>query len=300
MRHTGTKLHQQTRKAITKRQPALMTAIRKYNRYCDTLEELAGNSCIPIPRHLSTKLTILRDDPYLMEDVWVDPVSTSPPAWLTNQNVRKGIRAMLKIDRCLEERRRLGIEADNMCAWFGRELSALALAIHSPKSDSLLCEDMRLEDLLTDLMRLDTHIQFQLTQRYADVMRFQYLWQTPFASPLRYDSHITEANLLAAHLSGIPSGDRISLTWLPPSINDFQLLEEVHADIHNPQSPEDSDTDTDDATVDNVDEILFAEALEEEPEELSVDLKITWMIPVCARCMNPVLLLTITLVKPIV
>jgi hypothetical protein len=59
-----------------------------------------------------------------MEDVWVDPVSTSPPAWLTDANVRK------------EEYRRLGIEADNMCAWFGRELAALTLAIYSSESKS--------------------------------------------------------------------------------------------------------------------------------------------------------------------
>ncbi|KAG0699786.1 hypothetical protein DFH29DRAFT_983380 [Suillus ampliporus] len=36
----GTKLHQQTRKAIAKRQPALMTAIRKFNSYCEQLDLL--------------------------------------------------------------------------------------------------------------------------------------------------------------------------------------------------------------------------------------------------------------------
>ncbi|KAG6369027.1 hypothetical protein JVT61DRAFT_1973 [Boletus reticuloceps] len=36
----GTKLHQQTRKAIAKRQPALLSAIRKFNSYCEHLETL--------------------------------------------------------------------------------------------------------------------------------------------------------------------------------------------------------------------------------------------------------------------
>lgn len=164
-----------------------MTAIRKYNRYCDSLGQLAGTSSIPIPRQLSTKLTILRDDPYLMEDVWVEPVSASPPAWLTDANVRKGIRAMLKLDRCLEERRRLGIEANNMCAWFGRELAAITVSIQSPQSKSCL----RILNVvrLTSIIPPDSHIQFQLRQRYTDIMRFKDLWKTPLVSTLRYDSH---------------------------------------------------------------------------------------------------------------
>ena len=60
-----------------------------------------------------------------MEDVWIHPVSDIPPLWLTDASVRKGIRGMLKIDRCEEEQQRLGIEADGMCAWFGHELAAV-------------------------------------------------------------------------------------------------------------------------------------------------------------------------------
>jgi hypothetical protein len=103
----GTKLHQQTRKAITKRKPALLAAIRKFNKYCDILADLAdldnSNLTIPLPRHLSSELNILRDDPYLMEDVWVQSIDGEAPLWLTDVDVRKGIRAMLKQDRCLEE-----------------------------------------------------------------------------------------------------------------------------------------------------------------------------------------------------
>jgi hypothetical protein len=38
---------------------------------------------------------------------------------------------MLKLDRCTEEFRCLGIEADNLCWWFGRELAAIELAIQT-------------------------------------------------------------------------------------------------------------------------------------------------------------------------
>ena len=71
---TGTKLHQQTHKAISKRRPALMTAIRKFNKYCETLEKLYDPSWkIPLPLLLSLQLATLQDQPSLMEDVWITP-----------------------------------------------------------------------------------------------------------------------------------------------------------------------------------------------------------------------------------
>jgi hypothetical protein len=131
----GTKLHQQTRKAISKRQPALMTALRKFNAYCERLEELYNPAYgIPLPTPLPTKLNDLRNDQSLMEDVWITPSTGDVPRWLQDQDIRDGIRAMLKRDRCIEEQRRLGLEADNLCRWFGDELSAIELALLTPGS----------------------------------------------------------------------------------------------------------------------------------------------------------------------
>jgi len=131
----GTKLHQHTRKAISKRKPALMAAIRKFNRYCETLESLHQPSwSIPIPRPLPTGLAALRNGSDLQEDVWITPSDGKLPRWLDDSDVRDGIRAMLKVDRCSEERQRLRIEADNLCRWFGRELAAVELALRTPSS----------------------------------------------------------------------------------------------------------------------------------------------------------------------
>ena len=69
-----------------------------------------------------------------MEDVWVDQTTGPGPRWLTDVNVRKGIRAVLKSDRCLEERRRLGLDADNLFQWFGRQIAAMTLALKLPAS----------------------------------------------------------------------------------------------------------------------------------------------------------------------
>lgn len=135
----GTKLHQQTRKAIAKRQPALMSSIRKFNQYCQRLHELRDTSVIiPIPSPLPTKLDDLWNDPTLLEDVWISPCTGEVPQWLEDLDTRDGIRALLKRDRCQEEQHRLGQEADNMCRWFGRELAAVELALRQPQRTSLI------------------------------------------------------------------------------------------------------------------------------------------------------------------
>jgi len=115
-----------------------MAAIRKFNTYCERLAELYdASSCVPLPSPLPTKLADLQNDQSLLEDVWVTPSIGEIPRWLEDTDVRDGIRAVLKIDRCLEEQRRLGMEADNMCRWFGHELCALELAIRQPESKSI-------------------------------------------------------------------------------------------------------------------------------------------------------------------
>ena len=72
-----------------------------------------------------------------MEDVWVNSTMGPGPRWLTDGDVHKGICVMLKSDCCLEERRRLGLEADNLCEWFGRQLAAITLALKLPASKSI-------------------------------------------------------------------------------------------------------------------------------------------------------------------
>jgi hypothetical protein len=90
----GTKLHQSTRKAISKRKPALMNAIRKYNKYCETLEALYNPEWdIPLPEPLPTQLAVLRDGSNLMEDVWITRAEGMVPRWLEDADVRDGIRS---------------------------------------------------------------------------------------------------------------------------------------------------------------------------------------------------------------
>ena len=77
------KLHQQTRKAIAKQQPALMSAIRKFNAYCEELAALHDPGwSIPLPAPLHMKLNDLRNHQSLMEDIWISPAIRKIPRWV--------------------------------------------------------------------------------------------------------------------------------------------------------------------------------------------------------------------------
>lgn len=111
MNSKGTRLHQQARKNIQKRKPALLRAIKKFNDYCETLRsfELPFPN-FPIPSPLPTDFSELQNDETLMFDVWVDSntINTNNQAWLIDPKVREGIRFIHDINRSTEEHRRLG------------------------------------------------------------------------------------------------------------------------------------------------------------------------------------------------
>ena len=112
-----------------------MTAIRKFNKYCSELvEQYQSEWNFPLPNTLPTELGPLREDSSLLADVWVTRIATTVPKWLEDPKIRSGIRAVLDKDRCLEERRRLGLEADNLCRSYGRELAAIELSMRQQKS----------------------------------------------------------------------------------------------------------------------------------------------------------------------
>ncbi|KAG1727949.1 uncharacterized protein EDB91DRAFT_1239464 [Suillus paluster] len=199
----GTKLHQQTRKAIAKHQPALLTALRQFNTYCEQLEALYDSSWgIPLPSPLPTKLTELRSDPHLMEDVWITPSMGQVPRWLEDADVRDGIHALLKHVHCQEEQKRLGVKVDNLCHFFGEELAALKLALCTPG-----CE------LISVLLR----------QRRNQLLRLQTHWANPLASALRFTSRAKDALEIAITLSG--SAQMPNMHWLSTTLLEVPDLE---------------------------------------------------------------------------
>ncbi|KAF7967404.1 hypothetical protein HWV62_34409 [Athelia sp. TMB] len=190
----GTKAHQRTRQAITKRKPALLRAIHTFNKYCAQLTDLHNPSWgIPLPQPLPINLAALRDRSDLMEDVWISRREEEMPRWLADSDIRDGIRALLKKDGCLWERRRLGNEADNLCRWLGTELSAVELAIR---------------------MKNHSPLHVLLAEHRRQLLFLQKRWSTPLASNVRFESAVREATRTAQVLSG--EDPELVLDWIVP------------------------------------------------------------------------------------
>ncbi|KAJ7834258.1 hypothetical protein B0H14DRAFT_2363941 [Mycena olivaceomarginata] len=129
----GTKLYQATQKAISKRAPALLKAIHRFNDHCATLERLrpAGTN-IPIPSALPTQLGPLRNSQSLHEDVWVTPQDGEIPRWMDDEDVRDGIRSLHVLDRCKEKARRLDRERQKSCGMAGQGARSAAPRAPAP------------------------------------------------------------------------------------------------------------------------------------------------------------------------
>lgn len=128
-------MHQRTINAMKKRTPAINRALKHYNDLCARLATLRpARSTFPLPEPLSTDLKHLRNNEALMRDVYIAAGDTPAPAWLVDNDVRKGIRAIQTQDRCAEEEQRLTREWRNLCDWHANEMAAVEQAAAKPSS----------------------------------------------------------------------------------------------------------------------------------------------------------------------
>lgn len=74
-----------------------------------------------------------------MEDVWITPYEVRIPRWLENADIRNGIRAVQRVDRCTEEAKRLDREATHLCLWLAAEAAAVRRAITNATGEPPLC-----------------------------------------------------------------------------------------------------------------------------------------------------------------
>ncbi|KAJ2911367.1 hypothetical protein MD484_g9047, partial [Candolleomyces efflorescens] len=231
----GTNLHQKIAKKVTKRAPALVTAIRKFNGLTLQIEQLNKPEFnIPTPRSLPTDLKELRKPgSEVWEDVWTTRLDLKPPKWLESKEARDGIRAMLKLDRCKEEMKRLAMEANNLCNWYGRELASIETAVSQPQNARL---SLQLEEAREGLLLLRNH------------------WATPFASRIRFEGKIEEAVATPSRLGLSPF--KRHLNWVLPVVNQSQDI--AHDDLDQ------------DATEENIQDDL-AMQLFEDPDTTIVD-----------------------------
>ncbi|KAK7456327.1 hypothetical protein VKT23_010574 [Stygiomarasmius scandens] len=136
------KLHDHTRDSVQRRDPSILALATKYNNLCGEICDLIDrgkattHAVYPIKIDKSTLFDLDTN-----EDIWqnvglTDNGDEPPPPWMVEENVRKGIRAMLELDRCAEEHARLQIQRQSLQEWFVEEWQILMVAFERERSST--------------------------------------------------------------------------------------------------------------------------------------------------------------------
>ncbi|KAJ7433812.1 hypothetical protein FB451DRAFT_1195879 [Mycena latifolia] len=127
--------------AVKRREPTISKVNTEYNRLCGEISKLIKEG--KAPRGAVAPVPIPAKDE--------DDRESMPLPWLCDERVRAGIKAMLEVDRCDEEDKRLKKERCSLQVWFAEEWDVVNLAI--AQADSLE-DEYHLKLRRDDLVRL--------------------------------------------------------------------------------------------------------------------------------------------------
>ncbi|KAJ6581299.1 hypothetical protein B0H19DRAFT_1251527 [Mycena capillaripes] len=118
VKKTDPKLTTHIEDAVKRRNPGIQELVRHYNRLCAQMATLIGQK--KAPRNVE-----------IWQDVGLDDVydEQEPPLWLKTEQVRNGIKGMLKLDRCTEEEPRVFHECRALRYWLVEEWDAVSSAM---------------------------------------------------------------------------------------------------------------------------------------------------------------------------
>ncbi|KAG2030262.1 hypothetical protein BDR03DRAFT_936700 [Suillus americanus] len=124
------KLHANTQQSIKRREPGILKLVSTYNGLCSQLRSLICQRQAPpyaIMPHIIPRdgIFLLDVDDDIWQDVGLDNDTMVPPAWLSDDAVRNGIRLQLEVDRCVEEEARLMRERAVIQEWMLAEWGAI-------------------------------------------------------------------------------------------------------------------------------------------------------------------------------
>ncbi|KAF8130556.1 hypothetical protein EV363DRAFT_1399064 [Boletus edulis] len=132
------KLHTHTQSAISRREPAIMSLVVKYNSLCDKLEHHITHGRAPqgviSPLKISKeRLWSLDVDDGIWQDVGLEDAKETHaiPNWLGNDETRQGIQAMLEFNQLLKR------ERSAMQCWMKREWDAVLKALADTEDEAL-------------------------------------------------------------------------------------------------------------------------------------------------------------------
>jgi hypothetical protein len=121
---------------IKRKEPGIQQLRKKYNDLCDELESLIKQGSAPrgavVPHRIEKEgLFKLDVDDEIWQDIGLDDMDYNGeiPDWMGNEDVRKGIKSLLELDRCQEEERRICKERLAMQEWMLEEWQCVTEAI---------------------------------------------------------------------------------------------------------------------------------------------------------------------------
>ncbi|KAG1882379.1 hypothetical protein F4604DRAFT_1577463 [Suillus subluteus] len=137
------KLHANTQHSIKRRKPGILKLVSTYNGLCSQIQSLIRQQRVPpfaIPPHSIPHDGIfqLDVDDNIWQDIGLDDTTVNPPAWLSDEAIRNGIRSQLEVDRCLEEEAWLMRERSVMQEWMLTEWEGIQGALMNAGSDIVL------------------------------------------------------------------------------------------------------------------------------------------------------------------
>lgn len=145
-------LSDHTKTSMKRREPTILRLAKTYNDLCAEMERLIRQRKAPsgavVPLSINReRLFELDVDDEIWQDIGLDDSSDANPVprWLGDEQVRRGIRAMLELDRCEEEENRLKLERCALQEWFQEEWSCIIDARHNLGKWTLICSSLNSE-----------------------------------------------------------------------------------------------------------------------------------------------------------
>jgi hypothetical protein len=136
------KLSSHIHNQVKRHEPSIVQLVTKYNKLCTemlhikTVGNAPANHLVPTIIEKAGLFQLDVDD-----DIWQDIglnddiIEGSASAWLCDKNTRRGIKALLELDRCIEEEERLSKERCVLQEWFMEEWEIVQIALSTSAND---------------------------------------------------------------------------------------------------------------------------------------------------------------------
>ena len=121
---------------LKRKEPGIQQLARKYNQLCNDMVVMIEKRKAPlgaVAPHMIERDSLFKLD--VDDEIWQDvglqgDLQDEIPLWLGDENVRQGIKSLLKLDRCEEEERRFCKEKQAMHDWMVEEWTCVTEAIN--------------------------------------------------------------------------------------------------------------------------------------------------------------------------